>query len=873
MKYFQIVFVVLFLATSCDPSKRIATVPASDFENRDLDTLFVTAAKPDSLREDLAYELPNYNPTYAKEHDLLHTALDVRFDWDNQWVIGKANLKLSPHFYATDKIRLDAKGFVINKVSNAKTGKDLAYDYDGQNLVIDLGKTYTRKETFELFIDYIAKPAERDAFGGSDAITSDQGLFFINHDGSDPNKPMQIWTQGETEHNSRWFPTIDKPNERCTQEIKITVQDKFNTLSNGLRVSSNKNADGTRTDHWKMDQPHAPYLFMIGVGEFAVVEDEWNGITVDYYVEKEYEEDARAIFNHTLEMLDFFSEKTGVPYPWQKYSQIVVRDYVSGAMENTTAVIFGEFVQLHEDELIDNHNDKIVAHELFHHWFGDLVTCESWSNLTLNEGFANYSEYLWMEHKYGKDAADYHLMTELNGYLGESRTKMHPLIHFGYEDKEDMFDAHSYNKGGLVLHMLRNYIGDDAFWASLNKYLTDNAYTEVEADELRMAFEDMVGTDMNWFFDQWYFKGGHPVLEIDYDYDETKKEISVIIEQTQDKTKVQPPIFELPFAIDLYIGKRPAIRKMVRMTERKQTFTFEVPEKPVLVNVDADKILLCEKKDNKTEAEYAFQYFNAPLFLDRYEALSVLKNKSSAEAASVIKAALSDPFWAIRGLALEASPVSAGYLPTYAKMVTDDKHSNVRGAAIEKLAESGDKTYIPALKTAIEKDPTTFVKSSALQSLIALDIEEATKYAAKLEDTKNSDLLGAISEIYAESGDVSKLDFFEEKYPNVDGYAALTFLENYLYLAVSAESTENNLGRATRTLRTIALDMTQSPWGRFGATRALAGLRSEMKVAVQNVDGPQKGHLSQQILQLDEYIAEIKKAETNPQVLEVYSQF
>ena len=232
-------------------------------------------------------------------------------------------------------------------------------------------------------------------------------------------------------------------------------------------------------------------------GEFAVVEDEpWNGVPVSYYVEEEYEPYAADIFPFTPEMLTYFSDITGVTYPWQKYSQVVVRDYVSGAMENTTGVIFGEFMYGTDRELIDEmNNERIVAHEMMHHWFGDLVTCENWANLTLNEGFANYGEYLWFEHKHGRDEADYHMLNEWNGYFGSVMGGgMHPLIHYSYDDKEDMFDAHSYNKGGSVLHMLRSYVGDDAFFAAWNRYLEDNAFTAVEVDELRMAFEDVTGS-------------------------------------------------------------------------------------------------------------------------------------------------------------------------------------------------------------------------------------------------------------------------------------------------------------------------------------------------------------------------------------------
>ncbi|HRF40444.1 MAG TPA: M1 family aminopeptidase, partial [Saprospiraceae bacterium] len=211
------------------------------------------------------------------------------------------------------------------------------------------------------------------------------------------------------------------------------MEDRFKTLSNGLLLKQTKNADGTRTDYWKMDQPHAPYLFMVAVGEYAVVEDKWRNVPLQYYVEPDYAADAKAIFPYTPEMLEYFSKTFSYDYPWKKYAQIVVRDFVSGAMENTTAVTFGEFVQKHKMDLVDERtNEKIVAHEMMHHWFGDLVTCESWSNLTLNEGFANYSEYLWLENKYGRDEADYHLLEEWQGYFSSADMSIHPLIHFSY---------------------------------------------------------------------------------------------------------------------------------------------------------------------------------------------------------------------------------------------------------------------------------------------------------------------------------------------------------------------------------------------------------------------------------------------------------
>ena len=447
--------------------------------------------------------LPSYQATEATLFDLIDTKLWVSFDWDKKHCLGTAEITASPVGKKRNRLVLDAKGFDIKSIVNGD-GKKLTYKYDNAKLDIDLGAEIPVGKATKVKIEYVAKPDDLKV-GGSAAITSDKGLYFINPDGKDKNKPRQIWTQGETQSNSKWFPTIDVPNQRCTQEMYITVGDNFKTLSNGTMLDSKKNANGTRTDHYKMTQPHAPYLFMMAIGEFAVVNDKWRDIPLKYYVEPKYEKDAKAIYSNTPEMLTFFSDLLGVKYPWPTFSQVIVRDYVSGAMENTTAVVFGEFCQKTSRELLDGDNEGIVAHEMFHHWFGDYVTCESWSNLTLNEGFANYSEYLWEEHKNGREAADYHRLNELAGYMASTRGNMHDLINYSYDNREDMFDAHSYNKGGLVLHMMRNYLGDDVFFRGLNLYLTKNAYTAVEAAQLRLAMEEVSGQDLNWFFNQWYF--------------------------------------------------------------------------------------------------------------------------------------------------------------------------------------------------------------------------------------------------------------------------------------------------------------------------------------------------------------------------------
>ena len=300
-----------------------------------------------------------YSESPERTTDLIHTNLEVAFDWEKKHLFGKAYLDLKPYFHSQSTVTLDAKGFDIHQVALAEPYgalTNLNYTYNDLKLSIQLDREYSREETYQIYIAYTAKPDELEIEGG-DAITDAKGLYFINpHNTQD--KPQQIWTQGETEANSVWFPTVDAPNAKSTEEILMTVQDKYMTLSNGKLISSKKNTDGTRTDYWKQDLPHAPYLFMMAVGQFKVVQDSWtrpNGkkMLVDYYVEPAYEQYAKNIFGKTPKMIGYFSDLLGVEYPWDKYHQIIVREYVSGAMENTSAVIHGDYFYKTKRELLD----------------------------------------------------------------------------------------------------------------------------------------------------------------------------------------------------------------------------------------------------------------------------------------------------------------------------------------------------------------------------------------------------------------------------------------------------------------------------------------------------------------------------------------
>lgn len=692
-------------------------------------SLFICAAaiaqnnvNPDTLWQNI------YRAEATKINDLVHTRLDVKFDYARSYMYGKEWLTVKPHFYPTDSLTLDAKGMNINEVSLFVNGKKtpLKYTYDSSFLRINLNKTYKSGESYTVYIDYVSKPDEWHE-GGSAAISGAKGLYFINPRGEDSTKHIEIWTQGETEHNSVWMPTIDKPNQKTTAEISMTVPAKYVTLSNGLLASQKKNTDGTRTDTWKMDMPHSPYLFFMGVGDYSIVKDSYKGKEVAYYVEKEYAPVARGIFGHTPEMIKFYSTILGIDYPWQKYNQIVGRDYVSGAMENTTSTLHGDGAYQNARELKDGNKwEDVIAHELFHHWFGDYVTAESWSNLTVNESFADYSETLWNEYKYGKDKGDETNFTGMQDYL-HSNSADKKLVRFQYADKEDMFDNVSYAKGGRILNMLRNYVGNDAFYASLNKYLTDNKFKNGEAQQLRLAFESVTGKDLNWFWNEWYYGTGHPVLDINYVYDDAAHKVSVIVEQQQAEQ-----IFKMPVYVDIYNGSDKT-RMQVWIQNAVDTFTFNYTTKPDLINFDGDKTLLCEKEDHKTADNYRAQLKYAPLYVDRREALQYFADSNMVNDLAL---GLKDKYSGIRSFTLDRLGENAAALAdstlkqSLEQIAQTDTDNKTKAKAITLLAARPDPKYKYLFDKGIG-DSSYSVAGASLIGLSNLDPANAYTLAKK----------------------------------------------------------------------------------------------------------------------------------------------
>lgn len=717
---------------------------------------------------------PPYQPSAPKVWEISNTRVALSFDWKEKTADAREWINMHPYFYSADSIVLDAKSMRIDSVQLVtKAGnKSLSYAYANDQLTIRFGRSYAAADTVVLYLKYKAMPYAKST-GGSMAITDDRGLYFINTDGSVPHKPSQIWTQGETESNSHWMITLDKPNTKFTSQIELTVPDSMTTLSNGALIKQVKGTNGMRTDIWKQDLRIQAYAVMFAIGKFSIVKDKWKDKEVNYYVEPEFAPYARLMFNNTAEMMEYYSQLTGVQYPWNKYSQVVVRDYVSGAMENTTASLFGDFMNQTPREIADKNSEDVVSHELFHQWFGDYVTAESWTNVTVNESFANYGEQIWRRHKYGNNAADELAWSDLQNYIYASSFKDPQLVRFNYDSREELFDAISYNKGGAILHYLNTLIGDEAFSKAMKIYLTKNAFGSGEAHNWRLAVEEVTGQDWNWFFNQWYFHGGHPVLKVNYNYNDNDSKLTVIVTQNQPDSSMD---YNLLLKTAVIYGDQKTIIDW-NINKRRDTFVYAYRNgvKPVIVP-DCQHILPGELKENKKPAQWLEQYAHSDDYVSRRLAIGGAgKQMSDSNAQEVLNKGLNDPSKTIRRYTLsqiesaQSDKYRRKWTPKVTEMAQSDKNNLVRSDAIDVLGN----WKVTAAKSIIINaiyDSSYAVAGSALDALSKLDMDTAYILAKKMSLTHpRASLLSEVWSVIGKSGKDEDAAYFETEAPYVQG--------------------------------------------------------------------------------------------------------
>ena len=683
-------------------------------------------------------KLPPVNYVRSRNIDVKNVSIDLRFDWAKEQAYGSTVVTLAP-FKDLSKFNLDAAEMQINSVTLAN-GTALKFNYAGgnadDNLEIILDRVYKRGEDLSVKIDY--RTSYTNKADGDTAIGSfGRGLRFIKPTASEPNKPMQIWSQGETEFNRYWFPSYDAPNDFRTSELKATVDKKYTVVSNGKLIGVKDNADGTKTFDWKMDTPYSNYLTSIVVGEYTEVSNgEYAGIPVMAYGYPSEAKEVAATTKNITDMVKFFSEKTGVKYAYPKYSQTMVEDF-GGGMENISATTQIEEMIHDERELLDTDSDGLQAHELAHQWFGDYVTTRDWGQIWLNESFATYFDALYQEHNKGRDHFLYsEVRNNQNTVLQTwAQGNRRPIVTKYYANKDAMFDNYAYPGGGSVLHMLRKHLGDDLWWKAINHYLVSNAHQPVSTEDFRIAIEEATGQSMDWFFDQWLYKMGHPVFEVTKNYDPAAKKLTMNVKQTQklDLTSPFPQVEFFQTFVDVEIDGK--VNRVWIKPQMENVFTLDSATEPKLVNFDYEGTLLKELTFNKSTDELIYQLANDKDIIGRSWALGELTKKAKAGAdkekiAAAMRTALEkdsameirlDALQNLASVLLPSTP--AGQIPkanldeatiqTMLKAAKDQK-SLIRANAISVLGLTNDPKYSDVYFAGLKDPSYSVVEQSAI---------------------------------------------------------------------------------------------------------------------------------------------------------------
>jgi aminopeptidase N len=641
--------------------------------------------------------IPNRN------YDTQHIKLDLRFNWEREQTIGTETFTFLPLTTNLQSIELDAANMTFSSVK-LESGTPLKFETDAphEKLRVFMDRAYQPADVLTIVITYNTNGVSKDTGIGGFG----RGLTFIKPTPDDPTRPKQIWSQGETEYNHYWFPCYDHPSDFSTTELSATVEKPLMVISNGKLVETKDNTDGTRTFHWKMEQPHASYLASIVVGEYAAVEGSYAGIPVITYVYPNELEEGKVTAARLPEMVKFFSEKTGLKYPYAKYAQTMTRDF-GGGMENITATTQTDNMILDARSNLDRDSDGLQSHELAHQWFGDYVTCRTWADIWLNESFATYFQAMWDEHYRGRDNFLYlDVRNNQAAYFGSWNNGLRrPIVTANYADKDAIFDNYAYPRGGAVLHMLRKALGEENWWRSINHYLTKYAHQPVQTEQFRIAIEETTGQPMDWFFEQWLYKMGHPVFNVAQSYDVTSKQLTLKVRQEQkpDPTSAYPQagFFRAPLEVEIGTSAGTRIERVMVEPKEEQTFTFTVDSEPLLVNFDYGSTLIKELKFDKPTDALVYQLTRDDDVTGRLWALGQLSKRLNEndlaaldrqKIATALGASLNnDKFWGVRvDVATALGGVQEPDARTALLAATKDKDARVRASAVTSLAKSKD---------------------------------------------------------------------------------------------------------------------------------------------------------------------------------------
>jgi aminopeptidase N len=718
-------------------------------------------------------KLPPINWGRSRKIDVKHIAIDLRFDWAKKQAYGTTAVTLAP-LDSTSKIALDAAFFTINSVTS-QNGTPLKFEYDGNdkndNLKITLDRVYRAGENLTVKIDYrtnwVNMPDPVNLSG-----SNGKGIRFFEPTSNDPKRPREIWSMGEPESNRYWFPGYDSPNDFRTTEFTATVDKKLMAISNGKLVEAKDNADGTRTFHWKVDTPYANHLTSFVIGEYVDIKQSYEGIELHSFGYTHEAEAIAATVVRLPDMVKFYSESTGVKYPYPGYSQVSIQDIQWGVASN--------MVSAQSENMIDDDRthadylylwDGLEAEALAHQWFGNYLTCRDWNHIWLNRGFAHYFDSLYNDHKNGhEEFLLWNLFGDQTTYLADWNAGIrHPIVTRNYEDTLGFTtDNYPYVRGARVLHMLRKHLGEEKWWQAIKHYLKSNANKSVSTEDFRKSVEETSGEPMDWFFDQWLYRMGHPIFEVTKNYDEAKKQLTLNVKQKQkvDPNDEYPQVEFFEGKVEIEIDER--IESVWLEPRAENIFSFASSEQPKLVNFDYESTWIKEIKFEKSLDELLYQLQNDKDILGKRWAIDELagiaqNEKTSGEDKAKIyaglrSAILSKVYWRFRQAALlqlqsliapatETKPVPLDEA-TIAMLLTIIKNEKAwnRAAAISFLGMTQDPKYTDLYLNALN-DVSDRVINTAAVALGKTKSPRAFDALAKLVNKpswKNQSLMSAL---------------------------------------------------------------------------------------------------------------------------------
>jgi len=652
-------------------------------------------AKPDAVVEPL-------QTAGDRPIDIANIRLDLTVDLPKKTIAGVATLDF--RMMRDDaSFALDAVGFTVSSVDIVRRdGKPATakFRHDGKKLRIECDNL-AADDRASVRIAYVVREP-RD------------GLFFFGPTEAEPDVPLTVWSQGEAITNRYWIPCLDHPDQRQASEMKITVPTGYEGLSNGKLVSKKDNGNGTTTFDWKQTENHPSYLITLVVGKFAVVEETWRGLPVLYYVPEKRKDDVARTFGRTRAMLDFFSAKFGVNYPWEKYAQVVVEQFTSGGMENTSATTLNDRVLHDARSFLDSSGDGLIAHELAHQWFGDLITARDWAHVWLNEGFASFCEVIWAEEAEGAEIATWTLWQKSKAAIAGGKER--PIVDRRYASPRMMFDARAYPKGAWVLHMLRRQLGEAVFWKCIRTWSNEQKFRSVETSDLRRTCERISGQSLEKFFVQWTERPGHPVLEVASEYVASDKAVKIAIRQTQ-------PGEAFEFPLEVRIGSE--VRRLT-VSSRESTLVFPVATVPTSIEIDPNQSVLMELKETKGRDLWVGQ-LRSPSQVSRIRAAQNLaKSKASADL-ELLAAALAAEKTRGAGIEMISAIAESGGTVARDALILGLKHENpyLRRACADGLAKfNRDAIVLEAVRGKLkEGDASYFVEAAVTTAFGKLDPE------------------------------------------------------------------------------------------------------------------------------------------------------